>query len=154
MLSLSLVVGWMLVVFIGLLGASILWLIWTNKIDLKHLISEQNGDASLSRFQLLVFTFVISVSLFYIVVAATPPQFPDKIPPEILGLLGISAGSYVISKAIQKNAEMASPSTLPAPATNQPPAAPPVIIAPAAPPPAAVIVTPPVTDPVVQARGS
>jgi len=65
---------------------------------------------------LLIFTFVISLSLFLIVVAnakllqtneniirkpsPTLPQFPD-VPGGVLALLGISASSYTVSKAIQ-----------------------------------------------------
>ena len=73
----------------------------TGKINLEKLISEADGTASMSRFQLLVFTLVIAMSLFLVIVGKTPLAFPD-IPPEILALLGISGGSYVISKGIQK----------------------------------------------------
>jgi len=64
------------------------------------LISDANGDASLSRFQFLVFTFVVAMSLFYLIVIKTPPDYP-AIPNQILALLGISGGSYVLSKGIQ-----------------------------------------------------
>jgi len=92
-----------LVVFVvtGGLGILILVRIGKGQIDLRKLISEPNGDASLSRFQLLIFTFVIALSLFLIVVGSTPPKFPATIPPEILTLLGISASSYLVSKGIQ-----------------------------------------------------
>jgi hypothetical protein len=78
---------------------------WRNKIDLSKLISESNGDASLSRLQFLIFTFVISLSLFLIVVGTHPyPAWPKDFPPEILTLLGISGSSYLVSKAIQVGA--------------------------------------------------
>ncbi len=93
------VVGWVLVVFVGLLEILILWKIVKSNM-LEKLISEPNGDASLSRFQFLIFTFVISMSLFLVVVAKE--DFPE-IPAGILALLGISGGSYVISKSIQVN---------------------------------------------------
>jgi hypothetical protein len=73
----------------------------TNKIDLRRLISEPSGDASMSRFQFLVFTFVIAISLFLIV--TVKQSFPLDIPPAVVGLLGVSGGSYVISKGIQVN---------------------------------------------------
>src|SRR5207253_6606553 len=63
-------------------------------------ISEPNGDASMSRLQLLVFTFVVALSLFLVIVATKPPDFP-AIPPSVLSLLGISASSYLVSKGIQ-----------------------------------------------------
>jgi hypothetical protein len=97
---LTLVCGWIICGFVGLLGATIIVLIVRGRIDLSRLISEPNGDASLSRFQFLVFTFVIALSLFLIIVAPKPPAFP-VIPPSVLGLLGISGGSYLVSKGIQ-----------------------------------------------------
>src|SRR5215831_8092388 len=90
-----------LLIFVGGLGFLILIKIIDKTINLSRVISEPNGDASMSRFQLLIFTFVIALSLYLITVSKTPPGFPDKIPPEILGLLGISAGSYLVSKGIQ-----------------------------------------------------
>ena len=104
-------------VFLALLGVKILWLIFLDKINLETLISEpptadgKKGDASMSRFQLLIFTFVISFSLVYVIF--TDEAFPE-IPASILGLLGISGGTYAISKGIQtsrdtKMAEIKTP---------------------------------------------
>jgi hypothetical protein len=97
--TLALVIGWILTIFVGLLAAWILFLIVTGKIDLSQLISEPTGQASLSRFQFLIFTFVIALSLFLIIVAGDKPAFPP-IPGQILALLGISGGSYVVAKGI------------------------------------------------------
>ena len=94
----ALIMGYTVVAFIGILALVIILLIITGTINLKYLISEPNGQASLSRFQFLIFTFVVALSLFLLTVDGM--DFP-KIPPEILGLLGISGGSYVISKGIQ-----------------------------------------------------
>lgn len=108
MQTLMLVSGWIVAVLIGAFGLIILWKMATDKINLEHLISEDNKHASLSRFQFLVFTFVIAMSLFLITLAGdgvTRPAFPPDIPDGILALLGISAGSYVISKGIQKGTE-------------------------------------------------
>jgi uncharacterized BrkB/YihY/UPF0761 family membrane protein len=85
--------------FIGILAITILWLIWTDRIDLSQLVSETNGDASMSRFQLLIFTFVVAVSLFYLVEKSTESKFPD-IPSGVLTLLGISASTYAVGKGI------------------------------------------------------
>lgn len=97
------VIGYVLIGLIGLMGLAILWLIYNGTIDLSRLISEPNGDASMSRFQFLVFTFVISLSLFLVIVAGKngTPAFPDSIPGGILTLLGISGSSYAVGKAIQ-----------------------------------------------------
>jgi NADH:ubiquinone oxidoreductase subunit 6 (subunit J) len=103
--NLGLVAGWLIAIFLGALGIIILIYIINGKIDLSKLISEKDGSASLSRFQFLIFTFVIAVSLLIIVVSQEPPNFPSTIPPEIFILLGISGGTYVISKGIQKSAE-------------------------------------------------
>jgi hypothetical protein len=98
------VIGYVLCILIGLMGLAILWLIYNGTIDLSQLISEANGDASMSRFQFLVFTFVISLSLFLVIVAGKTgdgkPSFPDSIPTGILTLLGISGSSYAVGKAI------------------------------------------------------
>lgn len=104
----KLVATWIVVIFIGVSGLLVLFYMVSEKINLKNLISEKDGSASLSRFQFLVFTFVIAMSLFLVVIGQTPPDFPDKIAPEIMALLGISGGSYVISKGIQKGAESKS----------------------------------------------
>ena len=96
--------AWVALGFLGLVGVAILYYVFTGRIDLSGLISEPNGDASMSRFQLLVFTFVIASSLFLIIASATPsPKFPDVIPNGILVLLGISASSYLVSKGIQSS---------------------------------------------------
>jgi hypothetical protein len=97
---LGLVIGWILTIFIALLALKIIWKIFKDEIDLDHLISDAEGYASLSRFQFLVFTFVVAMSLFYLIVISDPPEYPI-IPNQILALIGISGGSYVISKGIQ-----------------------------------------------------
>ena len=45
---LGLAAGWVIVVFVAGVGAAILFYIFTGKIDLKFLISEENGHASMS----------------------------------------------------------------------------------------------------------
>ena len=92
------VCGFVLCAFVGLLGATIIVWIWQGKIDLSALISEANGDASMSRFQLLIFTFVIAISLFMLVEKGSG-ALPD-IPNGVLTLLGISASTYAVGKGI------------------------------------------------------
>src|ERR1700693_1626546 len=75
--------------FLGLLAAILLYKIATNKIDLEWLISENNGHASMAKFQLMVFTFVIAISLIKLV-ENTKDHFPT-IDSGVLTLLGISA---------------------------------------------------------------
>lgn len=96
-MTMAQVCAFVICLFIGLLGLTIIYLIWKGQIDLTHLLDEANGDASMSRFQLLIFTFVIAVSLFEIV--ETDMKFPD-IPNGILTLLGISASTYAVGKGI------------------------------------------------------
>lgn len=98
----STLAAWVALGFLGLIGVAILYYVFTGRIDLSGLISEPTGDASMSRFQLLVFTFVVAASLFLIIASATPPAFPTVIPNGILVLLGISSSSYLVSKAIQQ----------------------------------------------------
>ncbi|HXB22951.1 MAG TPA: hypothetical protein VNV88_16300 [Candidatus Solibacter sp.] len=100
--GLTIFTGYIISVFIGLLGLVVIWRIWDGKIDLSELISETNGGASMSRFQFLVFTFVIALSLFLVIIGnPNGIQFPKTIPTEILTLLGISGSSYLVSKGIQ-----------------------------------------------------
>ncbi|MGC1907663.1 MAG: hypothetical protein WA715_27820 [Candidatus Acidiferrum sp.] len=93
-------IGYMGCGVVGLLAIAVIWKIFNGEINLDLLISEKTGEASMSRFQLLIFTFVIGLSFFLIVVSNA--KLPD-IPGGVLGLLGISASSYTVSKAIQAN---------------------------------------------------
>ncbi len=102
---LALIIGWGLAIALGVLWLLILYLIVISRINLQRLISEPNGDASMSRFQFLIFTFVIAMSLFLITISHDPPAFP-AVPPEVLALLGISSGSYVIAKGIQSRRDI------------------------------------------------
>jgi hypothetical protein len=81
-----------------LFGFFILAAIATGKIDLSKLLAEDGGGASMSRFQLLIFTFVIGLSFFLIVICDC--KFPE-VPANVLALLGISATTYGVSKGIQ-----------------------------------------------------
>ncbi len=121
-----LAVSWVLVGFIGLVGATLIWNMWTGKIDLSKLISEPppTSNASLSRFQFLIFTFVISISLFLVVIGdGTHPSFPNTISPDVLILMGISGGSYVVSKVVQvdRDTNMEKMKRQPPTGSNPPP---------------------------------
>src|SRR6202023_811336 len=81
------------------------------EIDLAMLLSESKGTdaqgnplygASMSRFQLLIFTVVIALSLLMIIIANGATKFP-AVPSEILVLLGISASTYAVGKGIQSS---------------------------------------------------
>jgi hypothetical protein len=96
------IAGYVACLFLGLLAISIIVLIWwapphKKQIDLTHLLNEVNGQASMSRFQLLLFTFVIAISVFELVMknGALP-----EIPEGVLTLLGISATTYAVGKGI------------------------------------------------------
>ncbi len=114
--TLTLFAGWVVCIFVLFLGAAIIVLIAQGKINLSKLISESNGDASMSRFQLLVFTFVVALSFFLVV--ASSQKLPD-IPGTVLSLIGISASSYLVSKGIQTSTDVRSISISPAMATVQ-----------------------------------
>lgn len=106
---------WVIVVFIALVGLIVLYKMLVGKIDLSSVLNEMAAPlaagagpppaptapkASLSRLQLLLFTFVI-VGL-YLALCLEAGQLLD-IPNQLLGMLGISGGSYVVSKGIQAN---------------------------------------------------
>jgi hypothetical protein len=111
---LAMTTGYALLVLVFLFGMVILVEIIRGNIDLKTLLSE-DGKASMSRFQLLVFTFVIAMSLFLMVVEQKGTKFPE-IPANVLTLLGISASTYAVSKGIQAGSK---------PDPNAPPPPPP-----------------------------
>jgi hypothetical protein len=98
---LQLLAGAIFDIFAAGLALHILVQMWRGRINLSKLISEPNGDASLSRLQFLIFTFVISLSLFLVIVGPNPPKLPSDIPSGIFVLLGISGSSYLVSKSIQ-----------------------------------------------------
>lgn len=99
-------VGFVIIAII-LLGfaALVLWKIYRNVISLDGLLAEPPPvdkpdaalKASLSRFQFLIFTFVIAG--LYLLLSIEAGTFVD-IPTNVLGLLGISGGSYLISKGV------------------------------------------------------
>lgn len=97
--TLALIAGYVVVLFVGALAFLIVLRIVQGRIDLRYLVSEKEGPASLSRFQFLVFTFVISVCT--LVITLESGEFP-RLSQDILALLGISGGSYLVSKAIPR----------------------------------------------------
>jgi hypothetical protein len=101
---LTLLVGYGTLILVFFFGLMVLMEMARGRIDLAQLLSEAGPGgktcaASLSRFQLLIFTFVIALSLFLVTVANG--KLPDHLAPEILTLLGISASTYAVSKGIQ-----------------------------------------------------
>ena len=127
---LALVMGWIVTVLIAAFAVAIIYKMLKGDIDLMHLIAGDNGDASLARFQFLIFTFVIALGLFLIILSTSPPKFPDTISGGVLALLGISGGSYVTAKAVDANA-------------NKPPATQVVVTPPPPSAPNTVVVNPP-----------
>ena len=95
--TLLLVGGYLVCGFIGLLSLMLLWFIWTDKINICGILSEANGQASMSRFQLLFFTLVVGISFFELVEKNN--GFPDM-SGGVLTLLGISASTYAVGKGI------------------------------------------------------
>lgn len=137
---LAFVIGCVITIFVAVLEVFLLIFIWQGTwnantgskqgINLEMLISESTGEASLARFQLLIFTFVISMSLVLIITSSQPPNFPSSIPDQILGLLGISSTSYVLGKALQTQIKVppaepsstrAAPPPPPEPPHSEPP---------------------------------
>lgn len=95
--------GWVVAVFLGLVGLFVLWNIFTNRIDLRYLIADEHGDASISRFQFLIFTVVIAGGVAYYVLNHNG-DFPPLTTNALL-LLGISGGSYAIGKSLSNQAD-------------------------------------------------
>ena len=83
----------------------VIWKLW--KVDFADLLKDPTTDkASLSRLQFLIFTFVIAISFVICVLGdgKAAPIFP-YVPPTVLVLLGISGGTYAVSKGVDSSKE-------------------------------------------------
>jgi predicted membrane channel-forming protein YqfA (hemolysin III family) len=105
---------WSGAIFMTLVEAYVIYGI-AFKWDMKKLLCAEDGAASMSRFQLLLFTFAIAGGYFYLLMQQN--VFP-AVNASAMALLGISGGTYAISKGIQASRD----TTL---STSQPPAPPP-----------------------------
>lgn len=115
---LELLAGYVICGFVAIIGFVVVWKVATGQIDLSKILTEKDGSAtgaaSMARFQLLIFIFVIALSFFLVVISNLKiRQSGDKsgsasglpeIPRGVLALLGISASSYAVGKAIQNGA--------------------------------------------------
>lgn len=101
---LILLTGYVGITIVSLFGIAVLWQIIRGRIDLKLLVSETDGTASMSRFQFLLFTFIIGFGFILLTITSFKgtPGFPT-VDPGVMALLGISGGTYALSKNIQKN---------------------------------------------------
>lgn len=95
-----------LVILVILAGIAfvVLRMWFSNPKLLEYLVSEPPDDkgnckASLSRFQMLLFTFVIAG--LFLALSLEAGTFVE-IPAGVLGLIGISSGTYVLSKYANK----------------------------------------------------
>lgn len=96
---LSLVTGYFALLIVFLFGVIVLAEMVAGRIDLSQLLGEHgNSGASMSRFQLLIFTLVIGLS--FVLVVANTNKMPE-ISTQVLLLLGISGSTYAVSKGIQ-----------------------------------------------------
>ena len=101
--TISLVVACIVSVIVLLFGLAVVRQIWFGHLDLAYLLSEpilttgssDQPKASLSRFQFLIFTFVIAG--LYLVLSIEAGTLIE-VPNGALLLLGISGGSYLVSK--------------------------------------------------------
>jgi hypothetical protein len=62
--DLLLVTWWLFLILMTVLCAFLLWLMLRGTISLKGLLDEETGGASVSRFQLLLFSLIVAVGLF------------------------------------------------------------------------------------------
>lgn len=103
--KIRLAIGYGTLIMVFLFGFLVLAGIASGKIDISKLLVEKDGSgaASVSRFQLLIFTFVIALTFLSLAV-----KLEDKFPEVsngVLALLGISAATYGVSKGIQAQAD-------------------------------------------------
>ena len=116
-LKLAIAYGGLIMIF--LFGFMVLAAMASGRIDLSQLLEEKGtGGASMGRFQLLIFTFVIGMSFFLVVLCGC--KMPD-IPTNVLALLGVSATTYGVGKGIQAASNDANTTTQ---GNREPPPAP------------------------------
>jgi hypothetical protein len=113
---LELLAGYVICGLVAVIGSVVAWKLATGQIDLSTLLHEKDGSggASMARFQLLVFIFVIALCFFLVVISNIKiiqyragergvPVLPE-VPRGVLLLLGISTSGYAVGKAIQHGA--------------------------------------------------
>jgi hypothetical protein len=112
---LELLAGYVICVLVAIIGFVVVWKLATGQIDLSTLLHEKDGShgASMARFQLLIFIFVIALSFFLVVISNVKivqyrgergfPMLPE-VPRGVLLMLGISTTGYAVGKAIQHGA--------------------------------------------------
>lgn len=100
---LSIAAGYTALLLIFLFGVILLYAMVNGDVDIAELIGEHGGGASMSRFQFLVFTFVIALGIIFLL--AKDGRFPD-LNPNLLALVGISASTYAVSKGIQASSDL------------------------------------------------
>lgn len=133
----SAIIAIVVLLVITALAATVIFNLATGRIDLRYLLAEpvdpvtsshEEPKASLSRFQFLVFTFVIAG--VYLVLCLESGSMPE-IPTNVLLLLGVSGTTYAASKGIkaagdsaarQAQAGIAPPPAPAAPVQQTPPA--------------------------------
>jgi hypothetical protein len=123
LVTLEVVAGYVALGFIAVIALVVVWKIFKGQIDISKILYEKDATspdpnagpqapaASMARFQLLIFVFVIAISFFMVVVSNIKivqarsdvrdlPKLPE-VPNGVMALLGISASSYAVGKAIQ-----------------------------------------------------
>ena len=112
-LSTATILGWVIAITFFAFSFIVVWKIYRDQIDISGILSESatSNKASLSRFQFLLFTYVFTG--LYLVLCIEAGSLIE-IPNGVLGLLGISAGSYAVSKGISVSAEKQNPTAKPA----------------------------------------
>jgi hypothetical protein len=106
--TISLISFGIISIIVLLFAFIVLWKIRKDEISLKGLLTEipppggsvDDAKASLSRFQMLIFTFVIAG--LFMMLSIEAGGFV-QIPQNVLLLMGISGGTYVVSKGVGKS---------------------------------------------------
>ena len=83
------------------------------KIDISELLEEESGGASTSRFQLLIFTFVIGLS--FVLIVACNCKFPD-VPANVLALPALARPHMESAKGYKQEPTLEVDQLIPRPA--------------------------------------
>ncbi len=83
-----------------LIAGAIIYAIRSPNFKLENLLSEgaDGGKPSVSRLQMLIWNFVIAFAFLYVLASNQLDKITTLLKPEVLILLGISNGTYYLSK--------------------------------------------------------
>src|SRR4051812_44731250 len=97
---LSLIIVSVIVLLLTTFGFLLLWRVARSEVmSFEFVLADKDGFASMSRFQLLIFTFTVAFAFLYVATKPDATELPN-IPDSVLLLVGISGSSFLVGKSL------------------------------------------------------